>query len=325
MKRALITGITGQDGSHLAELLLSLGYRVTGLARGPARFLAPDIVRQIEWAHGDIRDQIAVDVAIHKAQPDEIYNLAGQTFVPPSWTNAEATMDLNVGGLTRILRTVEKYYPQARVYQASSSEMFGGAAGYLNEQSPMKPKSPYGVSKYAAHNMARIYREKGLFVCSGILFNHEGPRRGMEFVTRKISHTVALWASGERVPLKLGNMQARRDWGYAGDYVMAMYAMLQHSEPDDYVIGTGTAHSIYEFLQMAVASCGLKWEQYIELLQIDQALVRPNEVGNLCADYSKAKRVLEWQPSTSFPKLVEMMVNADIDRIAQNQLESSAQ
>lgn len=315
MRRALITGITGQDGSHLAELLLGLGYRVTGFARGPARYLNPDAAGQIDWVHGDVRDDLAIEVAIHKAQPDEIYNLAGQTFVPPSWTCPEETFDVNVGSLTRILNVVERICPKARVYQASSSEMYGNTVGALDENSKMAPRSPYGASKLAAHHIGRIYREKGLFVCCGILFNHEGPRRGMEYVTRKISYAVAHWALGRQFELKLGNMDAQRDWGYAGDYVRAMHMMMQQEQPDDYVIGRGLAYSIRDFLTMALTSVKMKWDDVRYQIKVDQSLVRPNEIGKLVANTKKAKKVLGWEPQVSCAELASMMVAFDMMRL----------
>src|ERR1035441_1986480 len=250
MKKALVTGISGQDGSYLAEYLLELGYSVYGMVRretGTMRWLSP-IQDKIEVLYGDMRDTASLEVAFAKASPDEVYNLAGQVFVPTSWQIPAATFDINVGGLARLLNIIERQKPDTRIYQASSSEMYGNLNGLRNEQTALAPTSPYGVSKTAAHRLCGVYRERGIFAVGGILFNHESPRRGPEMVTRKITLAAADWAQGKKSKLKLGNMQARRDWGFAGDYVRAMHAMLQQEKPNDYVIATGESHSVYEFV-----------------------------------------------------------------------------
>src|ERR1700688_1045025 len=258
MKRALITGISGQDGSYLAEYLLQLGYQVFGIVRrgpGTMRWLA-DIQDRVELLYGDLRDTESLEVAFHKSWPDEVYNLAGQVFVPTSWECPAETFDINVGGLARLLSIVEPQKPDTRVYQASSSEMYGNVADFCGENTRFQPNSPYGVSKMAAHRLAEIYRARGVYSVGGILFNHESPRRGPEMVTRKITRAAAGWAAGDKTKLKLGNLEARRDWGYAGDYVKAMHAMLQQSAPKDYVIGTGESHSVAEFVTLVLAELG---------------------------------------------------------------------
>lgn len=309
MKKALITGIGGQDGSYLAEYLLKQGYEVTGTVRSLSATtnLTDDVLKKVSVVYGDMRDPLSLEIAINKAQPDEIYNLAGQTFVPPSWANIQETMDVNVGGLGHVLKIAERCCPNARIYQASSSEMYGNVNGMLHEETVMKPRSPYGVSKLAAHHLARIYREKGLYVCCGILFNHESPRRGKEMVTRKIARAVAQWSVGNRRPLPLGNLEARRDWGFAGDYVKAMHKMLQQDVPDDYVIGLGVSHSVGDFLRCAILSSGIT-DDCSELIKVDPNFVRPNEVYDLVADTSKARRVLGWRPTMRFESLVATMV-----------------
>src|SRR5713226_957874 len=255
MKRALITGISGQDGSYLAEYLLELGYQVFGLVRREPRTVRwlQGICERVEFVYGDLRDNTSLEGAFRKAWPDEVYNLAGQVFVPTSWECPAETFDINVGGLARLLQIATRQKPDTRVYQASSSEMYGNVDGFCNEQTPFKPTSPYGTSKMAAHGLVQAYRERGVFVVGGILFNHESPRRGPEMVTRKITMAAAEWAKGDRSKLKLGNLQARRDWGFAGDYVKAMHAMLQQPVPKDYVIGTGESHSVAEFVSIVLA------------------------------------------------------------------------
>ena len=250
MKKALITGISGQDGSYLAEYLLDMGYSVYGMVRretGTMRWLSP-IQDKIEILYADMRDTASLEVAFAKASPDEVYNLAGQVFVPTSWQIPAETFDINVGGLARLLNIIERQKSDTRIYQASSSEMYGNLNGLRNEQTPLAPTSPYGVSKTAAHRLCGVYRERGIFAVGGILFNHESPRRGPEMVTRKITLAAADWAQGKKNKVKLGNMQARRDWGFAGDYIRAMHAMLQEEKPNDYVIATGESHSVYEFV-----------------------------------------------------------------------------
>jgi GDPmannose 4,6-dehydratase len=319
MKKALITGISGQDGSYLAEYLLDLGYKVYGIVRRePAtmRWLS-DIEDEIEFLYGDLRDTASLEVAFAKASPDEVYNLAGQVFVPTSWQMPAETIDINVGGLARLLNIIERQKPDTRIYQASSSEMFGNLNGLRNEQTPMAPTSPYGTSKTAAHRLCEVYRARGVFAVGGILFNHESPRRGPEMVTRKITLASADWARGKKNKLKLGNMQARRDWGFAGDYVRAMHAMLQQERPKDYVIATGESHSVYEFV-VEVLKClhlvpegsnvGDVVNEYIE---VDPKLFRTGEIHDLRGDASLASYELQWHPAVDFKGLVRMMVESD--------------
>jgi GDPmannose 4,6-dehydratase len=320
MKKALITGISGQDGSYLAEYLLSLGYQVFGLVRrepNTMRWLGP-IRGRVELLYGDMRDTQSLEVAFYKAWPDEIYNLAGQVFVPTSWECPAETFDVNVGGFARLLRIAERQKPDTRVYQASSSEIYGNADGLCSEKTPFRPTSPYGTSKMAAHRLAEVYRARGLYVVGGILFNHESPRRGPEMVTRKITRMAAAWARGERVKLQLGNLQARRDWGFAGDYVKAMHAMLQVPTASDYVIGTGQSHSVAEFVtQVLIELNGLvgngsgqvSLEDYVE---VDPRLLRTGEIHDLRADASRAREELGWKPEVDFGSLVRMMVEADV-------------
>src|SRR5882724_4157705 len=289
MKKALITGISGQDGSYLAEYLLELGYQVYGLVRRDPqtmRWLQP-IGERIEFLYADLRDVASLSVAFHKAWPDEVYNLAGQVFVPTSWERPAETVDINAGGLALLLKLVERQKPDTRVYQASSSEMFGNVDGFCNEQTALNPTSPYGVSKMAAHRLIEVYRGRGLFVVGGILFNHESPRRGTEMVTRKITRAASGWAKGHKTKLKLGNLQARRDWGYAGDYVKAMYAMLQQPTPKDYVIGTGESHSVAEFVtQVLGALITIVGEKNVtksieDYVEVDLRLLRSGEIHDL--------------------------------------------
>ncbi|PYU10716.1 MAG: GDP-mannose 4,6-dehydratase [Acidobacteria bacterium] len=319
MKRALITGISGQDGSYLAEYLLQLGYEVYGLVRREPqsmRWLEP-IRDQIELLYGDMRDATSLEVAFRKAWPDEVYNLAGQVFVPTSWECPSETFDINVGGLARLLKIIAEQKPETRIYQASSSEMFGNADEVCTEHTPMNPTSPYGASKMAAHRLLAVYRGRGLFAVGGILFNHESPRRGPEMVTRKITLAAARWMHGDRTKLKLGNLEARRDWGFAGDYVGAMHAMLQRPEPKDYVIGTGKSHSIAEFIAQVLAELNGcngnaesgRIEDYVE---VDPRLFRTGEIHDLRADASVARMELGWKPGVDFPGLVRLMVQADL-------------
>lgn len=318
MKKALITGISGQDGSYLAEYLLELGYEVWGLVRRePAtlRWLEP-IVHRIEVVYGDMRDAESLAVAFQKAWPDELYNLAGQVFVPTSWECPAETMDINAGGLARLLQIIEHQKPETRVYQASTSEMFGNTDGARSEQTPLRPMSPYGISKMAAHRMAEVYRNRGLYIASGILFNHESPRRGPEMVTRKITRAAARWALGDRTKLKLGSLQSRRDWGFAGDYVKAMHAMLQNGSAKDYVIGTGISHSVEEFLRQVLSELhritGENVPTVKDWVEIDSHLLRTGEILDLRADSSMAREELGWRPTVDFPHLVRMMVEADL-------------
>jgi GDPmannose 4,6-dehydratase len=323
MKRALITGISGQDGSYLAEYLLGLGYEVYGLVRrepGSLRHLE-SVRDRIEFLSGDMRDGASLAVAFQKAWPDEVYNLAGQVFVPSSWDIPAETFDINVGGLSRLLRLVENQKPDTRIYQASSSEMFGNVSGTSSETTPLNPTSPYGTSKMAAHRLCQVYRKRGLFVVSGILFNHESPRRGPEMVTRKITRAAAAWAHGGKTKLKLGNLQARRDWGFAGDYVRAMHAMLQQDAPRDYVVGTGKSHSVADFLIHVLAELTGAGSpegtthlihDYVEL---DSRLLRTGEIQDLRADPGLIQTELGWKPEVEFPELVRMMLRADIEAL----------
>ncbi len=320
MKRALITGISGQDGSYLAEHLLEQGCEVWGLVRRePAslRWLSP-FIHRIELVYGDLRDAESLAVAFRKAWPDEVYNLGGQVFVPTSWECPAETFDINVGGLTRLLQIVERQKRDTRVYQASTSEMFGNQAAICSEETPFRPMSPYGTSKAAAHRLVEVYRERGLYAVAGILFNHESPRRGPEMVTRKITRAAARWAAGDRTKLKLGNLEARRDWGFAGDYVKAMHAMLQQPVPRDYVIGTGVSHSVAEFVaQVLTAMKGLIGTEDVpasidDWVEVDSQLLRTGEIHDLRADASRARQELGWRPTVGFEDLVRMMVAGDL-------------
>jgi len=315
-KRALITGITGQDGSYLAELLLTKGYKVFGLVR---RLSTPNtenirhLLDDVELISGDLLDQKSLDDAVHEAQPDEVYNLAAQSFVKTSWNQAVLTGEYTALGVTRMLEAVKTASPKAKFYQASSSEMFGKVTEVpQKETTRFYPRSPYGVAKVYGHYITVNYRESyDMFACSGILFNHESPRRGIEFVTRKISHAVARISLGKQKNIVLGNLDSKRDWGFAGDYVDAMWRMLQQDQPDDYVVATGETHSIEEFVKEAFKVIGIDdWQKYIE--SNNPKFMRPAEVDSLIGDYSKAKQVLGWEPKTSFQQLVEMMVKADL-------------
>jgi GDPmannose 4,6-dehydratase len=319
MKKALITGISGQDGSYLAEYLLELGYGVYGLVRRePATMRWLNSVQdRIEVLYGDMRDTASLEVAFAKAWPEEVYNLAGQVFVPTSWQMPAETFDINVGGLARLLSIIERQKPDTRIYQASSSEMYGNLNGLRDEQTRLAPTSPYGVSKTAAHRLCEVYRERGVFAVGGILFNHESPRRGPEMVTRKITLASADWAQGKKNKLKLGNMQARRDWGFAGDYVRAMHAMLQQEKPKDYVVATGESHSVYEFV-VEVLHCldllppGRNVSDVVdEYVEVDPKLFRTGEIHDLRGDAALARRELKWDPVVDFKGLVRMMVESD--------------
>jgi GDPmannose 4,6-dehydratase len=320
MKRALITGISGQDGSYLAEYLIGLGYQVYGLVRRDPeslRWVRP-ILEQVELLYGDMRDNASLEVAFQKAWPDEVYNLAGQVFVPTSWQIPEETFDINVSGLTRLLRIIESRKPDTRIYQASSSEMFGNFNGLCDEETPLAPTSPYGVSKTAAHRLMHVYRARGLFAVGGILFNHESPRRGPEMVTRKITRAAAAWVMGDTTRLKLGNLEARRDWGFAGDYVRAMHAMLQTDAPRDYVVATGTSHSVADFLTAVLAEIkGLARPEDAagligDYVESDPRLLRTGEIHDLRGNAARARAALGWQPAVDFRGLVRMMVAADV-------------
>jgi GDPmannose 4,6-dehydratase len=268
--------------------------------------------------YGDLRDEESLKVAFQKAWPDEVYNLAAQVFVPTSWECPAETFDINVGGLARLLQIVETQKSDTRVYQASTSEMFGNVGEMCNEQTPFSPMSPYGTSKMAAHRLAAVYRNRGLFVLGGILFNHESPRRGPEMVTRKITRAAARWVMGDRAKLKLGNLNSRRDWGFAGDYVKAMHAMLQHDTPKDYVIGTGISHSVEDFLrQVLIELKKICRESDVpgtieEWVEVDSQFLRTGEIHDLRADSSAARKELGWQPTVNFPQLVKIMVEADL-------------
>jgi GDPmannose 4,6-dehydratase len=317
VKTALITGITGQDGSYLAELLLKLGYRVVGMTRRSSTDVherIQHIVDDIEFVSGDLLDQSSITSIVARVRPDEIYNLAAQSFVPTSWDQPVLTGEFTALGVTRVLEAVRAVDPKIRFYQASSSEMFGKVhAVPQNEDTPFHPRSPYGVAKVYGHWITINYRESyDMYACSGILFNHESSRRGKEFVTRKITDGVARIKLGLTKELRLGNLAARRDWGFAGDYVRAMWMMLQQPEPDDFVIATGITHSVEEFVRAAFACADLDWERYVV---VDPRFYRPAEVDLLTGDASKAQRVLGWEPETSFERLVEQMVEADIERL----------
>jgi len=317
-KSALITGITGQDGSYLAEILLDKGYDVYGLIR---RLSTPNISRiehildKIELVEGDLTDQSSLDNAMRTAQPDEVYNLAAQSFVATSWNQPVLTGDVSGLGVVRILESVRHQCPDARVYQASTSEMFGKVQEVpQSETTRFYPRSPYGFSKVYGYWACVNYRESyDMHVSNGILFNHESPRRGIEFVTRKITDSVARIYHGLASELRLGNLDAKRDWGFAGDYVEAMWLMLQQDEPDDFVISTGETHSVREFVELAFSEVGLDWEKYVV---VDPKFVRPTEVELLLGDPSKARRVLGWEPKVKFEELVKMMVRADVDRLS---------
>jgi GDPmannose 4,6-dehydratase len=317
VKRVLITGITGQDGSYLAELLLEKGYQVYGLVRRASteNFERIEHLRErLQLVQGDLLDQTSLLEALEESRPDEVYNLAAQSFVPASWNQPVLTGEFTALGVTRLLEAVRRFAPKIRFYQASSSEMFGKVRETpQNEMTPFYPRSPYGVAKVYGHWITVNYRESyNLFACSGILFNHESPRRGLEFVTRKVSDGVARIKLGLAKELRLGNLEAKRDWGFAGDYVQAMWLMLQHEEPGDYVVGTDETHSVKEFVATAFASADLDWQKYVV---VDQLFFRPAEVELLCADSAKARRILRWEPKVSFPELVRMMVEADLQRL----------
>ena len=316
-KTALITGITGQDGSYLAELLLGKGYRVHGVVRRASteNFERIDHLRgQVELLQADLLDQLSLNEALKTSRPDEIYNLAAQSFVPTSWNQPVLTGEFTAIGVTRLLEGMRRECPEARFYQASSSEMFGKVKETpQTEDTPFHPRSPYGVAKVYGHFITVNLRESyDLYATSGILFNHESPRRGLEFVTRKITDGVARIVTGAADELRLGNLDARRDWGFAGDYVKAMWLMLQQDHPDDYVVGTGETHSVEEFVRKAFAAGGIDdWKPYVSQ---DPRFMRPAEVDLLLSDPGKAREKLGWSCEVSFDQLVQMMVEADIDR-----------
>ena len=317
-RRALITGVTGQDGSYLAELLLEKGYEVNGMTRRASTENLERIahlVDKIALIQGDLLDPPSLDAALRQSEPHEVYNLAAQSFVPTSWNQPVLTAEFTAVGVTRVLEAIRAVDPEIRFYQASSSEMFGKVREVpQNELTPFHPRSPYGVAKVYGHHITVNYRESyGLFAVSGILFNHESSRRGLEFVTRKISDGVARIKHGLTDELRLGNLDAKRDWGFAGDYVEAMWLMLQQDEPSDYVIATGEEHSVREFAELAFERAVLDPEKHIV---VDPKFLRPAEVDQLVGDASKARRELEWAPRTSFRELAELMVDADLERVA---------
>ena len=316
MKKALITGITGQDGSYLAELLLAKGYQVTGMVRRASTETFDRIAHfkdQISLRQADLLDQFSLVKLLDEVQPDEIYNLAAMSFVPTSWNQPVLTGEFTALGVTKLLEAMRMVCPKAHFYQASSSEMFGKVIETpQTETTPFYPRSPYGVAKVYGHFITVNYRESyNLFALSGILFNHESPPRGKEFVTRKISDAVARIKLGTLKELRMGNLDAKRDWGFAGDYVRAMWLMLQQDKPEDFVVATGETHSVREFLEIAFSHVGLKYEDYVV---IDPEFIRPAEVELLLGNPAKAKATLGWQPKVSFEQLVTMMVDADMDR-----------
>src|SRR5437867_3237294 len=316
-KTAVITGVTGQDGSYLAELLLEKGYEVIGVVRRTSHDSYERIGHLLERVHivaADLLDQHSLTTVIRDAKPDEVYNLAAQSFVPTSWNQPVLTGEFTALGVTRLLEAIRLAHPAARFYQASSSEMFGKAVETpQRESTPFYPRSPYGVAKVYGHWLTVNYRESyGLHAVSGILFNHESPRRGLEFVSRKVSDAVARIKRGKATELRLGNLEARRDWGFAGDYVDAMWRMLQRDEPRDYVIGSGETHSVRELCEVAFGHVGLDWQKYVK---VDPRFVRPAEVDILLADASRARRDLSWAPKVGFEQLVQMMVDADLERL----------
>ena len=317
-RRALITGITGQDGSYLAEWLLDKGYEVYGIVRrssAPNLWRIEHILDRVELRPADLLDQLSLLKILDEVRPQEFYNLAAMSFVPASWDQPLLTGEYNAQGVTRALEAVRQVDTKIRFYQASSSEMFGKVRAVpQSEDTPFYPRSPYGVSKVYGHYITVNYRESyDLFACSGILFNHESPRRGLEFVTRKVTDGVARIKLGLAKELRMGNLDARRDWGFAGDYVRAMWSMLQQDEPDDYVIATGETHSVRELIEVAFGHVGLDWKKHVTL---DQRFLRPAEVDLLIGSPEKAKAKLGWTPTVDFTGLVKMMVDADLGRLA---------
>jgi len=318
MPKALISGVTGQDGSYLAELLLSKGYEVVGVVRRTSHHSYERIehlLDRVQIVAADLLDQHSLTVVLQEHRPDEVYNLAAQSFVPTSWTQPVLTGEFTALGVTRILEAVRLAHPTARFYQASSSEMYGRVHETpQSETTPFYPRSPYGVAKVYGHWITVNYRESyGMYAVSGILFNHESPRRGVEFVTRKITDGVARIRHGLAAELRLGNLDARRDWGFAGDYVDAMWRMLQQPEPRDYVIGMGETHTVQELVEIAFSHVGLDWRKHVV---IDPKFIRPAEVDLLMADPRKAAAELQWRPAVSFDQLVRMMVDADMTRVS---------
>ncbi len=315
MKKALITGITGQDGSYLAEFLLEKGYSVFGIVRRSSTVnyeRISHIQDQITLVQGDLLDQNSLIEALKASEPDEVYNLGAQSFVPTSWNQPVLTGEFTALGVTRILEAIRTVNPKIRFYQASSSEMFGKIReSPQNERTPFYPRSPYGVAKVYGHWITVNYRESyGMFCSSGILFNHESPRRGLEFVSRKVTNAAARIKLGLQKKLVMGNLDARRDWGYAGDYVEAMWLMLQQDKPDDFVIATGVSHSVKDLIQVAFGHVGLDWQKYVES---DPKFLRPAEVDLLLGDPNKAKAKVGWQPKVTFEELIKMMVDRDLN------------
>lgn len=319
-RKALITGITGQDGSYLAEFLLKMNYRVFGLIRRSSTINFERIKHlqdEVELVPGDLLDQSSLITALQKTEPDEVYNLAAQSFVPTSWSQPVLTGEFTALGVTRMLEAIRVVNPAVRFYQASSSEMFGMVhESPQTESTRFYPRSPYGVAKLYGHWITVNARESyGLYACSGILFNHESPRRGIEFVSRRVSYNVARIKLGLQDKLKMGNLEAERDWGFAGDYVRAMWLMLQQEKADDYVIATGRTHSVKHLLEVAFSRAGLDYRDHVE---IDSELLRPADVQHLRGDCAKARRVLAWHPEVTFEKLVEMMVDSDLQLVSKD-------
>ncbi|HUV74112.1 MAG TPA: GDP-mannose 4,6-dehydratase [Anaerolineae bacterium] len=314
MKTALITGVTGQDGSYLADFLLEKGYRVVGMVRRTSTInfdRISHIQDKIELAQGDLLDQVSLVDIMKECQPDEIYNLAAQSFVPTSWRQPVLTGEFTALGVTRMLDAMRMVVPEARFYQASSSEMFGKVREVpQNERTPFYPRSPYGVAKVYGHWITVNYRESyGLFACSGILFNHESPRRGLEFVTRKVTHGAARIKLGLDGQLPMGNLEAQRDWGFAGDYVRAMWLMLQQDKAEDFVVSTGKPHSVRELLEVAFGHLGLDPRNHVK---VDERFIRPADVDQLVGDATKAREKLGWEPKVTFEELIKMMVDHDV-------------
>jgi GDPmannose 4,6-dehydratase len=313
-RRALVTGITGQDGSYLAELLLAKGYEVIGMVRRTSTVnweRIAHIQNAISFAYGDLLDEVSLIGVLNEFRPHEVYNLAAQSFVPTSWAQPVLTGEFTALGVTRILDAIRIVDPEIRFYQASSSEMFGKVQAVpQDEDTPFYPRSPYGVAKTYGHWITVNYRESyGLHASSGILFNHESPRRGIEFVTRKVTHAVAQIKLGMAKELRLGNLEAQRDWGFAGDYVDAMWRMVQQDEPDDFVVSSNETHSVRELVELAFSHVGLDWEEHVV---VDEKFFRPAEVDLLIGDSTKARTTLGWKPEVDFPGLIRMMVDADL-------------
>ncbi len=316
MKTALITGITGQDGTYLAEFLIDKGYKVYGMVRGqhnPKQEMVQQMIPALKFIEGDLLDQSSLVAALEVTQPDEVYNLGAMSYVALSWKQAALYGEITGLGVVRMLEAIRQSNPKIRFYQASSSEMFGKVRETpQTEMTPFAPRSPYGYAKVYGHYATVNHRESyGIYACSGILFNHESPRRGLEFVTRKITHGLARIVAGKQHELLLGDLHPQRDWGFAGDYVQAMWAMLQQDEPDDYVVATGETHSVEEFAERAFAEAGLNWRAYV---RSDAKFYRPAEVNLLIGNAEKAERVLHWEPTVDFPRLVKMMVQSDLAR-----------